>query len=387
MIYWTDERLVAMRDEHLPKSTTLAEALRRGGHDPRKVRTFREHFKRLTGSLPGALLDCDRPGLPELPDADKIAVLVKMARTTPRPLEEICNALDCAPSEARRLIDLAIDQGTTLKVERGGLTFAGLDPLPPKSLTFPKPQRELCFAVISDTHFGSRYHRGDELGDFIGQAYDAGARTVFDCGDGLDGHGDSYPGHVYDLELQGIEAQTQARLDGLPQLDGLTYYFIDGNHDAAFWKKTGQQTGIAVERAAAERGRDDLRYLGPDVATVYYGGDEPGRGVKVQLRHPDGGTAYALSYKLQRFISGIQSGRKPQIVLSGHHHRYIQLLDRNVHAFEVGCFQSQTPYQARKGITPALGGLIFRVDCAADYSIRRLSATFVPYYGEEVPRS
>ena len=73
------------------------------------------------------------------------------------------------------------------------------------------------------------------------------------------------------------------------------------------------------------------------------------KSVKTYLQHPDGGLAYAISYKAQKFIEGFASEHKPQVFLIGHYHMTGQFFIRNVHAYLGGCFQSQTPYLRAKG--------------------------------------
>lgn len=82
---------------------------------------------------------------------------------------------------------------------------------------------------------------------------------------------------------------------------------------------------------------------------------------KIRLTHPSGGTAYALSYRGQKMAEQIQSGKKPDILVIGHFHRMVYFFYRNIHILEPGTFQSQTEYQMRKAINPAIGGWICEI--------------------------
>lgn len=89
------------------------------------------------------------------------------------------------------------------------------------------------------------------------------------------------------------------------------------------------------------------------------GADVKVGGVKVYLTHGAGGVAYARSYKQQRRIEQFAPEQKPEVLLTGHYHSWSHLsMYRNVEAWTIGCFQSQTEYLKRLGLYPEIGGLI-----------------------------
>ncbi len=109
--------------------------------------------------------------------------------------------------------------------------------------------------------------------------------------------------------------------------------------------------GVDIGELIAEK-RPDMKYIGQYDATIFLGK------AKIQLVHGDGGTAYALSYKGQKFAEQIASGKKPDILIFGHYHTSFYFWYRNIHILNAGCFQGQTLYLARKGLNPAIGGWI-----------------------------
>lgn len=100
----------------------------------------------------------------------------------------------------------------------------------------------------------------------------------------------------------------------------------------------------------------------------------------LELRHPWDGTAYALSYKIQKMIEAMESNSKPNILAVGHYHKAEYMFYRNVHALQTGCFQSQTPFTRGKGISIHMGGWIVTVEVDDTGTIRRFAPEFIPFY-------
>ncbi len=85
-------------------------------------------------------------------------------------------------------------------------------------------------------------------------------------------------------------------------------------------------------------------------------------GTTLALIHPSGGTAYALSYKPQKWAESLSGGKKPDIAGIGHFHKIEQLFYRNIHIFQTGTFESQTPFMARKGLAAMVGAWILSIN-------------------------
>lgn len=155
-----------------------------------------------------------------------------------------------------------------------------------------------------------------------------------------------------------------------PKRAGITTHFITGNHDASLYKHVGYDIGMAISRE-----RSDMVYLGRDCAVV-----DLTPNCSLELRHPWDGTAYAISYKIQKMIEAMESDSKPKILAVGHYHKQEQLFYRNVHAFQTGCFQGQTPFTRGKGISVALGGWIVTIKVDDAGTIKRIIPEFIPFY-------
>jgi hypothetical protein len=340
--------------------------------------TTRTVFRELFGQPPSSFLRGSQP-TPGAVDGS-VQALVFAVRKGASSLEDLCDVLHLPPAQVRGLASQAAAEGYSVDFVDEGMVFYGPRPRSePVHVARSPVANQLHFAVISDTHCGSKFARTAELGEFIHQAYDAGCRDIFHPGDIIDGI-DIYKGQLFELVSPAVSDQINIALDSLPALEGLSYHFITGNHDETVRKLVGMEPGRLIEQQARSRGRSDMHHLGAERAQVFYGGEAEGEGINVELFHPGGGGAYALSYKLQKYVEGITSGTKPQIMLVGHFHSYVKIFHRNIWAFQCPAFQSQTPFLLKFGKNPTVGGLIMEVDVGDDWSILRLSDSLVPFY-------
>jgi len=319
-------------------------------------------------------------------DPKLIAKLISLVNKQPREIEEVCNLLDVSPKKARNLISVAVERGYTIRIaENGFIHPTGLQPRTSKtSISLPKVSSTLRWAVFSDLHFGSRFCLEEEVADFATYVHkEEGINLILNAGDSLDGQR-VYRGHEFELKYHGFAQQSDRLLMHLPEFPDLHYAFIDGNHDASFWKLSGLEPGAETVNRAVARGRTDLTYLGPDQAQVVLG--EGDQGVIVEIAHPDKAGAYAKSYHIQKYVEALQSGSEPQILFTGHEHDYLQIEVAGIFCAKCCTFQSQTPYMARKSLRPALGGLIIEIKVSDDYQIREWSCRRISYNGPKLKR-
>ena len=136
-----------------------------------------------------------------------------------------------------------------------------------------------------------------------------------------------------------------------PNPKGIKTYFISGNHDLSFLREVGADIGTIIEKK-----RKDLIYLDQIESDV-----KLSRKVIMRLWHGMGGAAYALSYKGQRLIASLEGGEKPNIILAGHWHQPYYMEHRNIHYLQGGCFERQTLWLKRAGISPSCSAWI--VEC------------------------
>lgn len=118
-----------------------------------------------------------------------------------------------------------------------------------------------------------------------------------------------------------------------------------------------------------------MNYLGFSNAKVYITPN-----CSVELNHPLDGASYALSYAPQKTIDAMSGGEKPSVLLNGHHHKAFYMIYRNIHAFECGTTEWQTPWMKGKRIAANVGGWIINIDVDDNGTITRCSGEFIPFY-------
>jgi DNA polymerase II small subunit/DNA polymerase delta subunit B len=203
--------------------------------------------------------------------------------------------------------------------------------------------------VVADTQLGSRYQQLTHLHSFYKHCQEENVNIVLHGGDLSDGQ-KMYKGHEYELFLHGADAQLDYCVNRYPEYDGIQTVFICGNHDESHYKIAQFDIGLHISRQ-----RKDMIYKG------FHGAYFEIAGITnlIYLHHASGGVAYARSYKTQKLIEQLSPDKKPFILLDGHFHVCNHLpMYRNVHAWQLPCFQSQTPYLVAKGLYPEIMGLI-----------------------------
>lgn len=237
-------------------------------------------------------------------------------------------------------------------------------------------ENTIRFAVVSDLHTGSLYERFDALHAFYKLLESERIPLVLIPGDLLDGHG-MYRGQEFEQYAHGIKRQLAALKEKFPP-SNIRHLFITGNHDYSFDKQV--DVGIG-ERIADEMGWE---FVGRDQAIIPLRA-ENGQTYKVGLYHPDGGTAYALSYKPQKLVEQMPGGKKPNMLFIGHYHKAEWIPRyRNVETFQAGCFQDQTPFMARKPTDAHVGGWTVEVMLGkAGWKSGRVRAEFTSFYEPE----
>lgn len=227
----------------------------------------------------------------------------------------------------------------------------------------------LKFAIVGDTQFGSKYAQLTYLHEFYDLCVMEGITDVYHTGDVTDGL-KMRTGHEYELYEISADEMRDDVIFNYPKRDGITTHFITGNHDASIYKQVGYDIGLAIAHE-----RPDMQYLGRDCAVINLTPN-----CTLELRHPWDGTAYALSYKMQKMIEAMESDSKPNILAVGHYHKAEYLFYRNVHALQTGCFQGQTPFTRGKGISVHMGGWIVTIHVDVNGTIQRIAPEFIPFY-------
>ena len=232
-----------------------------------------------------------------------------------------------------------------------------------------KGDKIIRFGLMGDTQINSKYTQITHLHKFYDICKSEGIDTIYHTGD-IDEGEQMRPGHQYECYEQGADDHVREIIKVYPKREGIKTYFITGNHDASIIKRCGYDIGYPIANQ-----RDDMIYLGQSDAVVNLTPN-----CTLELRHPIDGTAYALSYKLQKMIESMSGGEKPNILAVGHYHKAEYFFYRNVHAFQTSSFQAQTPWMKGKGIAASVGGWIVEINVDNEGTITRIKQEHIPFY-------
>lgn len=239
----------------------------------------------------------------------------------------------------------------------------------PKILKRYFSDKEKKFGIVSDTHLCSIHEKLDELHTFYAICQKIGVKTIFHAGDILEGSGRIYRGQLSEIHTYGAMKQAKYVISNYPKVNGITTYFVLGNHCMSFFNENGVDVGEIISQE-----RDDMKYVGQYQADVVFGK------AKVRLLHHDRAPAYALSYPGQKIVEQIASGQKPDILLLGHLHSSFYFWYRLIHIFSCGTFQGQTPFLMRKGLNPAIGGWICELREGKEDRVVALQSCWIPFF-------
>ena len=230
-------------------------------------------------------------------------------------------------------------------------------------------EKIIRFGLMGDTQLGCIDTQITHLHTLYDRYQSEGITQVYHTGDMTDGE-KMRPGHEYELYVHGADAQAAHAVKAYPQRPGIVTDFITGNHDYSFIKTIGLDIGRQIANQ-----RPDMRYRGYMSAVV-----ELSPHCTLELRHPQDGTAYALSYKIQKIIEAMSGGEKPNILAVGHYHKLEQMFYRNVHAFQTACLCAQTNWMRGKNIAAIVGGWLIEAHVDDEGTVTRIKPEFFPFY-------
>jgi UDP-2,3-diacylglucosamine pyrophosphatase LpxH len=224
--------------------------------------------------------------------------------------------------------------------------------------------------VISDSHMGSIYELVDYLVFVYKEAKKRGITEVYHIGDISDGYYTNRPEQIYSLKCIGFDAQVDNIIANYPKEEGITTYFILGNHDETHIRNGGANLGIAVSRD-----RSDMKYLGIGSARVMLTPN-----CSMDLLHPLDGSSYALSYSGQKYMDALTGGDKPNILVVGHHHKAMYMFYRNIHYYEVPSTCLQSSWEKRKRINNTAGAWILNIEVDSQGTVTSITNELIPHY-------
>ena len=272
-------------------------------------------------------------------------------------------------AELERLARELHDEGKDFIVESGRIIQSPHNRARDLETVIDFGKHHLRFGVVSDTHGGSKFEQLTALRAFYRHADELEVDAFIHAGDFVQGSDRMHLGMEHEVHAHGSDAQVSYVVGTYPRSErGVKTYAISGNHDASFLKDGGSN----VVRQIA-KGREDIVYLGQDAAYLTIGN------LRCYVVHPDGGGAYAKSYKGQKFSESLPAERDVRLLLLGHYHNYVAFMQRETAVFQLPCFQSQYSWLARKGLHPDIGGIILDLWLDDRGGVRRLSHEVVRF--------
>lgn len=228
--------------------------------------------------------------------------------------------------------------------------------------------KKIKIGYITDTHVGSLY---TDYG-YIREAREMFAKEKVDivvhAGDVTEGMSNR-PGHMYECSELGYDAQKERAIELFSDFDFSPIYMIDGNHDRWYIKSNGARIvkDICKEIENAE-------FVGHDEGDIIVGD-----GVKVRLWHGEDSSSYAISYRLQKLVESLSGGDKPDVLITGHVHKFGHFFIRNIHCVGAGCIQKQSKWMRGKRIDAHTGfGITDMV--VNETGVGRFRNEFFPFY-------
>jgi len=208
--------------------------------------------------------------------------------------------------------------------------------------------------VFSDAHIGAKPFDEPFFRHMVKMFEKEKVSRIYNVGDTLEGMS-GRDGHIYELSEIGFNQQFE-KAKGLFSLfpKEMSIFGIDGNHDAWYHKKNN--AGLIVGREL-ENNLSNYKHLGEDEADVSLR-----KNVTMKLFHPNDGTAYAISYKMQKLMESFTGGEKPEILLQGHYHKAMYMFNRNIHGIECGTLCGQTKWMRGKKIPAHKGFWIIDIE-------------------------
>jgi len=144
------------------------------------------------------------------------------------------------------------------------------------------------FGVLSDQHMGHHNYRGDVLRDAANYWSKSGIDFILFPGDTIEGMSNR-DGHIYELDYIGVSAQMDFFGKEMEQLKDWNVYAIEAQDSHGGWAHNKANQGLNIGEEL-ERRADNYHFLGYDEQDLMVDN------IALRLRHPGGGTAYALCF-------------------------------------------------------------------------------------------
>jgi len=331
------------------------------------------------------------PLIPEDPHKElKDKILKETKNKGQLHLLDLLRALDTTYGELTQAIYELEQEGYEISLqEEHGIVNREMVASPGKVLTnhFERISKAgtIKVGMISDNQLGNKSSRLDVLNTAYEHFEAEGITTVYHAGNIIDG----YLPHINAFEIvtdsgPSIEAQVRYAAKVYPQKKGITTYYVTGEcHEGWYARSTGLNVGKAMQRIFEENGRKDFVYTGNiegDVELRTPNISKHAQGPILRMTHPGGGTAYAKSYKTQKWAASLQGGEKPQVALIGHYHKQGYFLERNIHCVLAACTSDQSIFMRKLLIPAEVGYHIAEIKIGDDGAIVTFRVEFAHFF-------
>jgi len=237
------------------------------------------------------------------------------------------------------------------------------------------PDTHVKFLAFGDAHMGHKCYRTDIMDKMAKDAKRQHCEFAVNCGDTIEGMS-GRDGHIYELTHIGATEQMDYFAEQFSKIK-LPVYSIEAQDSHGGWFHSKGNAGLDIGKELEKR-CENYKFLGYDEQDLVLE-----NGLKIRLRHPGGASAYALSYKMQRYVESISGGQKPEMLFQGHFHKVEYNFYRNIHCYDVGTLANQTPYMLKIGTAAHLGYWIVDVKLNKTKDrklIERVTNQLVPFF-------
>lgn len=283
----------------------------------------------------------------------------------------ICEDLGLSEGEVLPVLSSLVEEGN---LRRRGDIY-GFGPFPGEdssTVVHSEPvegKKRFRFAVVGDTHYGSKFQQPSALSDFLYDAReDFGIEFVLHLGDLVDGRG-VYRGQDAEIFLHSMDDQLRYAVEAYPDV-GIPTYIISGNHDQSFLQKVGAN----IVRSFCHM-RPDCKYVGER------GGYVEAYGVRFYLWHPTGKGPANKQSALMKWVNETNHRMWPDFLFAGHWHQDGYIRHQSVNCFLVPSWQGQSSFLTSLGIDAKIGGIVMEVgvkDGRVEYFVPHRSHVYDP---------
>lgn len=281
-------------------------------------------------------------------------------------VSQIADELDISPRRVRDALEVLRQQGYRIPDSDEKVHIEKVIPARTNLHRSLLEGNEITIGIVSDTHLSSNEEALSELHLAYDIFEDRGITEVLHAGDWTCGAG-IFRGQVSEIKNHTFEQQVEYLVEHYPKRDGIVTRGISGNHDIeGDFGRIGANPVVALANQ-----RDDIEFLGDYSAWINYGPDDDNP-CWIHLLHGKGGMSYSYSYKAQKLADGYRAERMPALLAVGHWHVRGAFEARGVQVLFPACFEWQSPFLTRLGLSPAVGFHILTLTIGDDGTLVKM---------------